>query len=944
LADQVFKLPALNAEQENLVKLAIEHYDRTGSKPSSTELMLRLEMDVDEFQALLDSVPSIYLHKPIGNASDETMFAAMAGLRLVPGNDELIEAFLRLFRVGAAVYLRRPKEALFKNDRIRTLLPKVSDKEFLKFSYALMGGYYPGLMQKAGRPDGNWSVAAGLPVLEFRAVRSLEDYYKIIDARTSKPADLNAELDLLRAAVCEYWRKNGDWPDLIAFAGRYRNRANVVRLLEELPERYWHRVNIDSITDHLVGSIIRLRLEGVLTAGNCPKEMNTLVQMIPGFIAHFNDTQGKTPISHRDLAKNINLDEELVRRVGLLIQHEAYTGIFIEDAPNWNAHVRKDVTRYKGVKDVPDFIARKKEQARREDQRSYPPRKTSVRAAKRTIGQYSLIEELGQGANGVVWKAEDPSGSVQAIKLLKELDQEEAKRLARELKLAATLRHEGLVTYLSTDLELVDGQHFIRMEFVDGSSIKQLVGWKGQTCRPQSVDQFVHWLRGVLPPLACMHAARVVHRDLHAGNVMVARSGAIKIVDYGSARLIKETDGTRTFSIPGTSTHTAEEVWEEPSSATPSSDYFSLGVIGYLLLTGQVPFWDQSVPKLYRRIQACEFPSPRQLRADIPAWADGLIRTLILKDPNKRWQDAEAIGKLLELVGTDPAAADQLVEQEWESRKPRPAAPTNVLGGIQSGGNSEPRQMYWDSFQTIVARERDLCLKKVSAPPTRPGVRSFQFQYAPVEFTKRFEDLRVLTNAMRMTSRQTTGMPMGTVELGNWGKAIPQQDGVRMHYDLSQTGDPLFMQSFEWWFLHEDGGFFLMRNANEGASDANALLCDTFFWRMAEMIDHCVALYEALGFPLTTELKLMCGIYGIRDMHIAPSDQLKSRGFWPMSYKSNSDETTTEWSGTIAKLKTENVRTTTRLTNKLLQQFEFFAFDEGFSEQLHQEYRRTRGK
>jgi serine/threonine protein kinase len=678
LADHAFGLPAMNAEQENLVKLAVEHYDRTGTKPTSTGLMLQLKMDVDQFQALLDSVPAVYLHKPPGSASDETMFPAMTGLMLVPGNEALIEGFLRLFRVASAVFLRNPQEdVVFSKDRVRTLLPKASDKDFLKFSFALLGGYYPGLMQKSGRADGEWSVSAGMPVLEFRAIRSLENYYQIINARKSRPANLDADLHRLQADVCDYWKRKGEWPDLLDFVRRYRNRANIVRLLAELPERLWHRINTDSLTAHLVGSTIRLKLEGVVAAGNCAKELETLVQMIHGFVAHFDATHGKVPISYLDLARNIGLDDELVRRVGLLIQHEAYTGIFIEDEPKWNAPVRKDVTRYKKLKDIHDFIARKNEQAKRELQRNYPTPITSATAAKRTIGRYALLQELGKGANGVVWRAEDADGSVQAIKLLEKLNQEEAKRLARELKLAATLRHEGLVTYLSTDLELMDDQHFIRMELVDGSSIKEFVGWKGQTCRPQSVSQFIHWYRGILPPLAHMHAARVVHRDLHAGNVMITRSGAIKIVDYGSARLIKEIDGTKTFSIPGTSTHTAEEVWEDPSSATPSSDYFSLGVIGYLLLTGQVPFWDQSVPKLYRRIQACHFTPPREVRADIPVWADALIRTMILKDANKRWQDAGAIDKLLELALTDTAAADQIAEQELERRLPKLAGPPN---------------------------------------------------------------------------------------------------------------------------------------------------------------------------------------------------------------------------------------------------------------------------
>jgi serine/threonine protein kinase len=674
-----YKLPALKPEQEKLVRLVVEHLNATNTLPRSTWLMLDLGLDIDSFESLLDSVPSVYLHKPAKNSNDESVSPAIAGLGVVPGCEPLVAAFVRLFRVAAALYIRRPhQEAVLDKAQLKRILRNQVEEDVLKFLYALRGGHYPGLMRRNGKADGEMSVTVGLPVLEYRAIRSLEDYYQIQEARKEKAEDQDAATRGFLAAACQHWRETDEWPLLIDFAVRHRNHWNVVRLLEELQERLWHRTWIQDTTDRISDKRIHLKIEGVLAGENSSEDLKILVQIIKGFVGQFEATEGNTGISYEELARALNLPKEVVRRVGLLLQHEAYSGVFFDQLPNWVATTNKAVTRYKGIKDVAEYIARRNEQGKRETQRSLPkPEIAEAPPAKQSLGQYTLLEEIGRGANGIVWKAEDAQGVAQAIKLLNELDEQDADRLKKELKLAATLRHDGLVTYLSTELEVSQGQHYVRMELIKGSSLKHIVGWNNEKCIPQSADQFIYWFRALLPPLSYMHAARVVHRDLHAGNIMLTRKGALKIVDYGSARVFKETEGNRTFAIPGTYNHSAPEVWEDPSSASPSSDFFSLGVISYLLMTGKVPFWAGSVGKLHTKIAACDYINPKDVRAELPAWLDALIRTLLLKDPEKRWHDAGAIGQLLELAEKDPAAADQLAQKELEDRSPKSAGTSN---------------------------------------------------------------------------------------------------------------------------------------------------------------------------------------------------------------------------------------------------------------------------
>jgi len=272
------------------------------------------------------------------------------------------------------------------------------------------------------------------------------------------------------------------------------------------------------------------------------------------------------------------------------------------------------------------------------------------------LGQeYKLLEELGSGANGTVWSAVDRAGTKQAIKILHRVDESDREQISREILIAAKIEHSGLVRYLSQELEQADDRFFIRMELAEGSSLKELISWDGKnSCTPQPLPKILDFLENAIPPLEFLHQKNIIHRDLHAGNVIVTPDNALRLVDYGSARLRKESEGNTSFSVPGTLNHAAPEKWDDPSQVGPPSDYFSLGVMAYLMSTGVLPFWESSLGRLHTKILRGEYPHPKTFRTDLPDSIANMIMALLHKDVAERMQNPELILTIIQLLRQGP--------------------------------------------------------------------------------------------------------------------------------------------------------------------------------------------------------------------------------------------------------------------------------------------------
>ncbi|MDZ4797325.1 MAG: serine/threonine-protein kinase [Bryobacteraceae bacterium] len=177
-----------------------------------------------------------------------------------------------------------------------------------------------------------------------------------------------------------------------------------------------------------------------------------------------------------------------------------------------------------------------------------------------TIGHYEVLEKLGEGGMGVVWKARDPRlerfVALKVLPVAKTTDPERRRRFAQEARAASALNHPHIVTIY--DINRADEQDFIAMEYIAGKTLDQLIPKKGFR-----VNEALKYAIQIADALAAAHAAGIVHRDLKPGNVIVSDKGVVKVLDFGLAKLIEdggtaESDHTRTIAVDAA--HTQEGV------------------------------------------------------------------------------------------------------------------------------------------------------------------------------------------------------------------------------------------------------------------------------------------------------------------------------------------------------------------------------------------------
>jgi len=204
-----------------------------------------------------------------------------------------------------------------------------------------------------------------------------------------------------------------------------------------------------------------------------------------------------------------------------------------------------------------------------------------------TIGKYKILEPLGIGGMGTVYLCEraSPPGLV-AVKLLSNTSAQDAsllKRFYREARAGLVLDHPNIVR--TFELGQDDKNYFLVMEYVDGAELKKIVKAKG----PLSVSRACHYMRQAALGLQYAHAAGVVHRDIKPGNLMLDRSGKVKILDMGLALFFEEGGEILTRGVLGTADYLAPEQCLDSHGVDHRADIYSLGGTFFYLLTGRSP-------------------------------------------------------------------------------------------------------------------------------------------------------------------------------------------------------------------------------------------------------------------------------------------------------------------------------------------------------------------
>jgi serine/threonine-protein kinase len=269
------------------------------------------------------------------------------------------------------------------------------------------------------------------------------------------------------------------------------------------------------------------------------------------------------------------------------------------------------------------------------------------------IGDYEIINELGAGGMGKVYKVRNViTDRIEAMKiLLPDLAgrQELAARFQREIKVLAALDHPNIAA-LRTALTL-DNQLVMVMEYVEGTTLTQRMQ-QG----PIPIADAVNYISQVLDALGYAHQQHVIHRDIKPANMMLTPQGVVKLMDFGIARSGDESSLTMTGTTLGSLGYMSpEQVKGEPTDAR--SDLYSVGISLYEMVTGRRPFRESSDYSIMAA-QVNQPPTPPiEIKPGLPAALNEIILLAIAKDPAERFQSAEAFKNALTRVGPMPAAA-----------------------------------------------------------------------------------------------------------------------------------------------------------------------------------------------------------------------------------------------------------------------------------------------
>jgi CHASE2 domain-containing sensor protein/tRNA A-37 threonylcarbamoyl transferase component Bud32 len=269
---------------------------------------------------------------------------------------------------------------------------------------------------------------------------------------------------------------------------------------------------------------------------------------------------------------------------------------------------------------------------------------------KPTVGRYEILMELGKGAMGTVYKARDPKiNRLLAIKTIRFSDEfeenqlEEIKeRFFREAELAGKLSHPGVVAIydVGDDYDLT----YMAMEFLEGEDLEKY-------CRKEStlpIRRILDVIAETADALEYAHNSGVIHRDIKPANIMLLKNGRIKVTDFGIAKSMSSSK-TRSGIILGTPNYMSpEQIMARKIDAR--SDIFSLGVVFFQLLTGELPFKGENLNSLFYQITQARHTSPRKINPKVLRPIEQIIDKLLAKNPEHRLQTAKDLSRYMRIL------------------------------------------------------------------------------------------------------------------------------------------------------------------------------------------------------------------------------------------------------------------------------------------------------
>jgi serine/threonine protein kinase len=262
-------------------------------------------------------------------------------------------------------------------------------------------------------------------------------------------------------------------------------------------------------------------------------------------------------------------------------------------------------------------------------------------------GRYEVIEELGTGGMGKVYRVFDREIKEEvALKILNPdiaEDRKSIERFRNELKLSRKIAHKNVCRMY--DISKVDQKYFFTMEYVSGENLKSFL----KRSKLLTIGTTISIAKQVCEGLSQAHRLGIVHRDLKPSNIMIDREGNVRIMDFGIARSQKTKGVTGSRIMVGTPEYMSPEQ-AEAKEVDNRSDIYSLGVLLYEIVSGQLPFEGETPLSVILKHREVRPKNPKEIRAQIPASLSQLILKCLEKDKDKRYENVEALLSDLENI------------------------------------------------------------------------------------------------------------------------------------------------------------------------------------------------------------------------------------------------------------------------------------------------------